>query len=149
MRKLALILLCVASPVVAEDPGPALRGNIELGRVFLTPAERAILDQRRQQPERETAPARQDRGPRDQSVVKGGGRGAAPIGYIKSASGEPMKWQNGDFVPLADGEPLPGLALTRLGIVSSLPATTPASADTAEADEDADDRNDKSDTGDR
>ncbi|MBT8077050.1 MAG: hypothetical protein KJO31_00655 [Gammaproteobacteria bacterium] len=149
MRKLVLIVLWVVSPIAAAELNPALRGNIDLGRVFMTPAERAILDQRRQQPENEVAPAREDREPQGQSVTDGSKRGTAPIGYIKSASGEPKKWQNGEFVPLADGESLPGLSLTRLRIISAVPAATADSADNVQSNENADDHDDNHDTANR
>ena len=101
MRALIVILVaatCTSAVTKADDsPGPANSPeNVDLGRVFMSPAERQQLDRLRK-----AAPA-QISGQGSQTGKQISTAGPAsnrtrPAGYIVPSNGAPYRWRDGDF----------------------------------------------------
>ena len=99
-----LVLLPVQSLAEVEDPGEVsvyeTMAGISIGRVFLSPVERKVLDVRRANPPQAAVTTGQT------TSDTGGPREAAPAaGYIINSSGRARLWMNGDFVE--SGNPTP------------------------------------------
>jgi hypothetical protein len=88
--------MMLAVPVLAVEPGtkPGTKDH-ELGRVFMSRAERARLDVLRKAPPSagRSGPA----GPVSQSGPSGMTKKPSPTGYIVPSSGRPYQWIDGDF----------------------------------------------------
>lgn len=102
-----LVATCglAATGSAAEEEAPVyeLLADVKIGRVFLSPAQRHSLDDRRgKAPAVATASA-----PAARSVAK---QSPDAAGYIKRSGGPSRVWSNGNFVPADDvsGVTFPG-----------------------------------------
>ena len=103
MNGRSVLLLCVLllpAAAVADDSSvyESLSG-VHIGRVFLSPAERATLDARR---ERGSDAAGAAAG--DDTGKSAPARAAQSAGYIIGRDGESKVWKNGDFVASGGAE---------------------------------------------
>ena len=126
-RLLTAVLIAgiLVTPAAAQEDGVyESLGHIPIGRIFLSPAERARLDEIR-----DKRPARS--APTGRMPVRAYNKDAA--GFIVSDSGIIRVWKDGDFVTTASPGDVrfPG----RVHVASQ--TKPPGSDDAAEADEDA------------
>ena len=131
----AVALLCEsvsASELFAAERHPAL-----LGRVFLSPAERLSLDNRRLNPEQEAAIAlaAETETETPGAAPQEAAAQAVSVGYIKSSSRPALQWQNGGFVPMQSGESLPSIEVDGLVSTPSKRQQREAGTDTADGQE--------------
>ncbi len=95
---LAVVAICASTVTRADEPPRTAKsaGNLDLGRVFMSPAERRELDRLRKAiPAQMSAQGSQ---PGNQSSTAGSTNNKArPAGYIVPSSGSPYKWMDGDF----------------------------------------------------
>ncbi|MDJ0749199.1 MAG: hypothetical protein QNJ11_06925 [Woeseiaceae bacterium] len=124
-----LIAAILATPAVAQEVGVyESLDRIPIGRVFLSPEERARLDEFR------------GKGPSESVSPKPAGRTPArasnddAAGFIVSDSGKTRVWKNGDFVPTASAS---DVRFPRYVRVASRPEAA-EKADTDETDENDD-----------
>ena len=115
-----LLILCVPGLAMADSFFTSSDGPELLGRVFLTPAERLSLDNRRLHPEAEFTQATEAATVQHESVGKPASR-VVPTGYIKRSSGTVLLWRDGEFVPLQDDEIIPALKVQGLIATSGVP----------------------------
>lgn len=97
-RPAIMLLFVVLVPTHAaahEDGVYETLSHIPIGRIFLTPDQRAYLDGRRG-----SEPARPSR-PRPAANTRKRVSGDDAAGFIVSDSGTTRVWRNGDFVPTA------------------------------------------------
>lgn len=91
-RLIVVIPFLFTLPVAASDLDVYESiDEIAIGRVFLTPAQRAALDRGRNLPAARGGEEREEASPAPRSVER-------PAGYIENSSGERRNWQRGDFV---------------------------------------------------
>jgi len=85
--------MMLAVQVLAVEPGakPGTKDH-ELGRVFMSRADRQRLDVLRKVP-----PSAGPAGPIPQPGTPGLTKKASPTGYIVPSSGRPYRWSDGDF----------------------------------------------------
>lgn len=99
MKRALMLLACLLPMPLAADELQVYESidEIEIGRVFLKPAERTALDRRRELPAQ--APSSVSRS----ATAAPPARRAEnrPAGYIESSDGTRRHWRSGDFV--ADG----------------------------------------------
>ena len=126
-------LLCestTASELFAAERHPAL-----LGRVFLSPAERLSLDNRRLHPEQEAEMALAAETEAPGTLLQEAIEQAVPVGYIKSSSRPALKWQNGGFAPVQGGESFPSTDIDGIVSTPSYRQQREDGADTADSQE--------------
>jgi hypothetical protein len=121
---MSILAVVLSGPAAAHEEGiyESLE-HIHLGRVFLSPAERAYLDKNRGV----RAPAAASSSAREESSSAGNSDAA---GYIVSSSGQTRIWKDGDFVSatIPDSVRFPGdVKVTRTA------DRPPAEIDTKEA----------------
>ena len=97
MRRLLILTLLLASSAHADNSNVyETIAGISIGRVFLTPEERSLLDAARtRSPQLVTQSA-----PASSEAVKAE-KSSNASGYIVSSSGKSRLWRDGDFVEAA------------------------------------------------
>jgi len=132
--KLSVLLLSILGNTAVADSPEVYEaiGNIPIGTVFLTPAERALLDVKRLQPAT-SGIATGDSAGNDGEAQPTAKKAPPAAGYIISSSGRQQHWSGNDFVKSGDTS-LPAMSFP--GEVRITRHTEPA------ADAEPDDRDD-------
>ena len=93
MKRILFLVALLSAPAYADEPGvyETLAG-VSIGRVFLTPEERRLLDlARREGPTNTTDSGGQPvDGPAEPTLRS--------AGYIQSSNGKSRQWRDGEFV---------------------------------------------------
>ena len=110
---LVVVAMGVSAGTSADEPSRTVKsaGKLDLGRVFMSPAERRELDRlRRANPAQLTVQSSQSGNQSSTAVATD--KKAHPGGYIVPAQGSPYKWMDGDFQKTTrsniDSSQLPG-----------------------------------------
>ena len=95
LLRLSLFVVIAWSATAAADDDAIYESmeGISIGRVFLSPQERALLDRQRHSPPQDVAAAPDAAAAPDEAVADVG-----PAGYIVGRSGAARYWRDGDFV---------------------------------------------------
>ena len=87
------VALLATAAIADENPVYESLAGVEIGRVFLSREQRAVLDHKRKHPASDTAPAAGVSPAQEAPPAV-----ASPAGYIIGRNGQSKVWKDGDFV---------------------------------------------------